>query len=113
MSGSFFDGIEELLAGAGVPLMLSIFASIARFTRYGWLSLRHFLCSLITSIFVGQIVFWGLSYWPLDAAVDAAIVSISAYMGGSLLDLMVYRVKKEIRIGGPKLGTKPEEKTDE
>lgn len=93
---SFFEGLSTLFAGAGVPLLLSLMASAVRFSRYGWRDWRHFFASLLMSIFVGQIVFWGLQYAGLDAQVEAAIVSISAYMGGSLLDALVYRVRHEI-----------------
>ena len=99
-SNDFFTGLSELFAGAGVPLLLSLCASCVRFSKYGWQSWRHFLASLLTSIFVGQTVFWGLTYFNLDAPVAAAIVSISAYMGGSLLDAVVYRVGYEIRSHG-------------
>lgn len=97
---SFLSGVSELFAGAGIPLLLSLAASFVRFSRYGWQSWRHFIASLFTSIFVGQVVFWGLDFFSLEPSVDAAIVSLSAYMGGSLIDAVVFRIGREIRDGG-------------
>jgi len=97
----FWGNLSELFAGAGVPLLLSLAASLVRFLKFGWQSWRHFFASLTTSIFVGQVVFWGLDYFKLEPSVEAAIVSLSAYMGGSLLDAVVFRVGREIReVGG-------------
>ena len=113
MTSNLFEGFEELIAGAGVPFMLSLVASIARCVRYGWRSLRHLLVSVTTSIFIGQVVFWGLSWWPdMSMQIKAAIVSLSAYMGGSLLDAVFFRVKKEIREGGRILHRPPERPQD-
>ena len=99
-NGGFFEGLSEIIAGAGVPLLLSLGASAVRFVKSGWRGCRHFAASLLTSIFVGQVVFWGLDYFHWSPQVQAAIVSLSAYMGGSLLDALVFRVKHEIRDGG-------------
>ena len=97
----FWGNLSELFAGAGVPLLLSLAASLVRFLKFGWQSWRHFFASLTTSIFVGQVVFWGLDYFGLQPSVEAAIISLSAYMGGSLLDAVVFRVGREIReVGG-------------
>lgn len=97
----FWGNLGELFAGAGVPLLLSLAASLVRFLKFGWQSWHHFFSSLFTSIFVGQVVYWGLSYFDLEPSVDAAIISLSAYMGGSLLDAVVFRVRSEIReVGG-------------
>ena len=95
----FWGNLSELFAGAGVPLLLSLAASVVRFMKLGWQDWRHFMASLTTSIFVGQVVFWGLDWFHFCPTVDAAIVSLSAYMGGSLLDAVFYRVRKEIREG--------------
>ena len=105
MTEHFFDGISELIAGAAVPLILSISASVVRIVRYGWHSWRHMVASVTTSIFVGQVVFWGLKYFDLDASVAAAIVSVSAYMGGSLLDAVFCRVQQEIKTRQLPIGT--------
>jgi len=93
----FWGNLSELFAGAGVPLLLSLAASLVRFLKFGWQSWRHFFASLTTSLFVGQTVFWGLDYFGFNPQVEAAIISLSAYMGGSLLDAVVFRVGREIR----------------
>lgn len=65
--------------------------------RYGWKGIRHFAVSLTTSVFVGVTVFWGLDCLNLPPTVDASIVSVSAYMSGTLLDTFVFKVRKTIR----------------
>ena len=91
------QGVSELIVGIFVPIILSLVSTAVRLLRYGWKGVRHFLTSLITSVFVGVTVFWGLDSIDLSPTVDASIVSISAYMSGSLLDTFVFKVRKTIR----------------
>ena len=95
--GTAFQGMSELIVGIVVPLLLGIISTIVRLLRYGWRGLRHFAASLITSVFVGVTVFWGLDYANLPPTVDASIISVCAYMSGSLLDTFVFKVRKTIR----------------
>ena len=94
------SGYEDLVVGAGIPLLLSMFATLVRTMRYGHYLWRTVICNLITSIFVGQLVFWGLDYYSeMSLSVKAAIVLASAYCGSGFLDAMYYRVRKVIRDG--------------
>ncbi len=99
MAVNFFSGMGELLDGIGVPIVLSLTASFVRILRFGWVSTKRQLSSVTSSLFVGQVVFWGLSYWDVDQTVKAALVSISAYMGHALLDTIILRLKHDIENG--------------
>ena len=104
MTGSAFDGLADIVGGIAAPLLLSAVSTCVRVARYGWKGLRHFVASLLTSTFTGVVVFWGLDYFDLSPTVDAAIISVCAYMGGSLLDTFAFRVRQVVAHGnlGPK-----------
>ena len=94
------SGYEELIEGAGIPLLLSMFATLVRTIRFGHYFWRTVIGNLITSIFVGQFVFWGLDYYSdLSMSVKAALVLAAAYCGSGFLDALYYRVRKVIREG--------------
>ena len=104
MTGSAFDGLADIVGCIVVPLILSSVSTCVRVARYGWKGVRNFVASLLTSTFTGVVVFWGLDYFDLPPTVDAAIISVCAYMGGSLLDTFAFRVKQVVAHGnlGPK-----------
>ena len=91
------QGAQELIVGIFTPIILSAVSTAVRLLRYGWKGLRHFAASLTTSAFVGVIVFWGLDYLDFSPTVDASIVSISAYMSGTLLDTFVFKIQETIK----------------
>lgn len=99
MQVSAFDGLADIVGGIAVPLLLSAVSTCVRISRYGWKGARHLGASLLTSTFTGVIVFWGLDYFGFSPTVDAAIISVSAYMGGSLLDNVVFRVRQVVAHG--------------
>ena len=99
MTGSAFDGLADIVGGIVVPLLLSSVSTCVRISRYGWKGARHFVASLVTSIFTGVVVFWGLDYFDLSPTVVASITSVSAYMGGSLLDTFAFRVRQVVAHG--------------
>ncbi|WP_165177412.1 phage holin family protein [Desulfovibrio sp. ZJ369] len=99
MPGSVFDGLADIVAGIVVPLLLSAVATCVRLSRFGWKGVRHLMASLFASTFTGVIVFWGLDYFDLSPTVDAAIISVCAYMGGSLLDAFAFRARQVVAHG--------------
>lgn len=105
---AFCNGLSGLLNGLGVPLVIGFVSSFVRITRFGWRSWRQFAVSAIVSCFVGVMVYWGLDYVNLPPTVDAAIIAISSYMGGNLLDAIQARAIKDIRTG-KRPGPQPEE----
>jgi len=96
-NGTALQGAQELVVGIFVPFILSVVSTCVRLMRYGWKGVRHLAVSLTTSVFVGVTVFWGLDCANLPPTVDASIVSISAYMSGTLLDTFVFKIRKTIR----------------
>ena len=102
------DGFGPLVQGIAVPLVLGIAATFTRLCRMGWHSWRQFLSSCIVSCFVSILAFWGLDYLELPPTVDAAIIGVSAYMGGSLLDIVVFRIRKTVE-HEPHFHNRPEE----
>ena len=90
------DGFGPLLQGIAVPLVLGIAATMTRLCRFGWRSWTQFFSSCFVACFVSVLAFWGLDYFDLAPTVDAAIIGMSAYMGGSLLDIFVFRIKKTV-----------------
>ena len=90
------EGFAPLMQGIAVPLVLGIAATFTRLCRLGWHSWKQFASSCIVSCFVSILAFWGLDYLDLSPTVDAAIIGVSAYMGGSLLDIIVFKVRNTI-----------------
>lgn len=100
-SVSFFTGMGELVAGAGIPLLLSLVASGVRMLKTGWRGWRRGGSNLALSIFCGQVVWWGLDYCQdLPTTVKAAATLFAAFSATWLLDTLAYRLRKDIREGG-------------
>lgn len=87
----------ELLAASAGPAVLGVMASIVRHARYGWKGVRHFVAGILTSVFTSVITGLLLDMYDLPASVVMAIVGMSAYSGGTLLDAILWRADKEIR----------------
>lgn len=98
-AGAFFDGLGPLLQGLAVPLVLGIAATMTRISKSGWHSWTQFASSCCVSCFTAVLAYWGLDYLDLAPTVDAAIVGVSAYMGGSLLDTVVFRIRNTVGSG--------------
>lgn len=98
-SPDLMKGWEEIAVGVGTPILLSSIATVVRIMRYGWKGVKHFIASVSTSIFVGVLVSWSLDYFELKGTVCAAIISLCAYMSGTLLDSLVFRAKKVVQEG--------------
>ena len=90
------DGFGPLLQGIAVPLCLAVAATFVKISRIGWQSWAQMVSSLIVSSFVAIIVYWGLDYFEWPPTVDAAIIGMSAYMGGNMLDIFVFRIRKTV-----------------
>jgi len=90
------EGFEPLLQGIAVPLVLGIAATFTRLCRLGWHSWKQFFSSCSVSCFVSILAYWGLDYLDLAPTVDAAIIGVSAYMGGSLLDIIVFKIRTTV-----------------
>lgn len=87
----------EILATAIGPAILGIVASVVRQARYGWKGFRHFMAGLTMSVFTAVITGLLLEMYDMPATAVTAIVGMSAYSGGTLLDALLWRADKEIR----------------
>ena len=102
-----FSGLKDICGGVAVPILLGIVSSFVRVSRFGIRSWGQFVSSVTASCFVAVLVHWGLDYAGFAPTVDAAIIGISSYMGGSLLDAVQSRVLREVKHGEKK----PQENT--
>lgn len=98
--------LKDLCGGVAVPIFLGIVSSAVRASRFGLRSWGQFFSSVTASCFVAVLIHWGLDYARFAPTVDAAIIGIGSYMGGSLLDAVQTRVLREV-VHGEK---KPQEK---
>lgn len=96
---SFWDGFNQLFAGGGIPLCISLIASGVRYLRTGFKTVRYHIASLSTSIFVGQIVFWFAIHHELDVFYTAALVGVCAYGSNTLIDAAIHRLRREVGEG--------------
>ncbi|MCR5564011.1 MAG: phage holin family protein [Desulfovibrio sp.] len=90
------DGFGPLLQGIAVPLCLAVAATFVKISRIGWHSWTQLFSSLLVSSFVAVLVYWGLDYFEWPPTVDAAIIGMSAYMGGNMLDTFVFKIRKTV-----------------
>ena len=96
---AFFAGGEALVRGLAWPMIIGSCAAVVRAWRFGWKDWRHLVASSLVSVFVAVLTFWALDYLDLEPTIDAAIIGLSSYLGGSILDALTYRVTTEIRTG--------------
>lgn len=94
---SHLQQLVELAATTLIPAALGIAASAARVSRYGWKGMRHFIGSTTISVFTGVLAGWLMDLVDVPATVTAAVISICAYSGGSILDAVIWRAHREIR----------------
>ena len=90
------DDLLDLLRGLLLPVVIGITACFVRLARFGVRSWRQLAASLSTACFVAVLVHWGLDLLDLPATVDAAIVGLTSYMGGSLLDAAQEKAVKAV-----------------
>lgn len=97
---SMWTGMKELMIGLSVPLLIGAIAGFMNLLRRGGnLTWWQRLISLMTSVFVAVLTFWGLDCMDFPPTVDTAIIGGLAYMGGSFLDAVQSRTLREVRHG--------------
>lgn len=90
------DGFGPLLQGIAVPLCLAVAATFVKISRIGWQSWAQLFSSLVVSAFVAVLVYWGLDYFDWPPTVDACIIGVCSYTGGSLLDSIVFKIRRTV-----------------
>ena len=92
--------MKDLMTGLSVPLVIGAIAGFVNLLRRGGnLTWGQRLVSLMTSVFVAVLTFWGLDCMNFPPTVDTAISGGLAYMGGSFLDAVQSRTLTEVRHG--------------
>ncbi|CAK7067583.1 MAG: hypothetical protein DELT_01716 [Desulfovibrio sp.] len=90
------DEFKNIFEGLGVPLLLSMFGGIAKALREGVRSCRQFAASMVVSGFAGVIVHLLIQDMAFSASVKAALVGLSGYSSGIILDALAARLKRGI-----------------
>lgn len=99
-----FDELREVFAGILLPLILGAAGCFVRAMRFGVKGWRQLFSSLTASCFAAVLVYWGLDLLSFPPTVDAAIVGMSGYMGGMLLDAFHARALQEVDGGEMRRG---------
>ena len=88
------DDFRQFMEGIAVPLVMAIFGGVTRVFRDGFRSWRHFAGAMFVSGFAGVVVHLLIADLPVSATTKAAIVAISGYSGGMMLDILTSRVQR-------------------
>ena len=84
----------KLVNGIGFPIAIGIVATFVRMNRFGVrYSWAQWVTAILTSSFIAVLTYWSLDYLDLQPTVDAAIVGVASYMGTSILDAFMSRVR--------------------
>lgn len=83
-----YSEFRELLEALTAPAILAVFGGIARACRYGVKSWRQFCGSIVVSAFTGVLVHLMIQESGFSTSTQAAIVAVSGYSGGSILDVI-------------------------
>lgn len=87
-----YPSIKEIIETLWIPTVLSLFGGFVRLIRFGVKGWKAFLGSLLCSAFAGIIVHWSLKGRGLDVELVSAIIAVSGYCGGILLDSLQARL---------------------
>jgi hypothetical protein len=79
------------------PVTLAAFGGIARACRHGARSWRQFCGSMVVSGFSGVVVHLLIRESSLSASLQAAIVAVSGYSGGAVLDAFASTLINKIK----------------
>ncbi|MDL2307273.1 phage holin family protein [Desulfovibrio sp. OttesenSCG-928-C06] len=99
--------MKNFIEGLTVPLLLALFGGAARAVRFGVRSWRQFAAALMVSGFAGVIVHLLIQDASMSESVKAALVGLSGYSGGMILDALATRLQKGVERLDFKLGERP------
>lgn len=89
--------LKELAEGLSSTLLLSALGALARACRSGCSSWKAFLSGLAVSAFAGVVTQLMLEDLALSSSLKSALIAISGYSGGAILDAFSGRVLDKIR----------------
>ena len=94
--------LKNLLEAVAMPMLLAVFGGLARVARFGVPSWKQFLSAIVLSAFTGVLVSLLMQDLSWSDAIKSAIIAISGYSGGIILDALVDRVVKGVQaLPGP------------
>ena len=79
-----------------MPLLLSLAGGIAKAFQEGFKSWRQFVGSIVVSGFAGIIVHLLIQDVDLSSNFKAALVGLSGYSGGAILDALAGRLQRGV-----------------
>lgn len=96
------NDIKSFLEATMMPMLLAVFGGLARSARFGVTSWKQFLSAIVLSAFTGVLVSLLMQDLTWSESVKSAIIAISGYSGGIILDALVDRVVKGVaQLPGP------------
>ena len=96
------NDLKAFLEAVTMPMLLAVFGGLARSARFGVTSWKQFLSAIVLSAFTGVLVSLLMQDLALSPSVKSAIIAISGYSGGVILDALVARVVKGVaELPGP------------
>lgn len=94
--------LKAFMEAVILPMLLAIFGGLARLARFGVTSWKQFLSAIVLSAFTGVLVSLLMQELAWPESVKSAIIAISGYSGGVILDALVDRVVKGVaELPGP------------
>ena len=94
----WLQNVTDWLSKSAGPLALAMAGATVQCLRGPWRGWRNFLVSNATAAFGGVCVMLILPHY-VDYDVAAGLAGIVGYSGGSLIDAMLDRAKREIESG--------------
>ena len=93
---------KNMLEAVAMPMFLAVFGGLARVARFGVPSWKQFLSAIVLSAFTGVLVSLLMQDLAWSPSIKSAIIAISGYSGGIILDALVDRVVKGVaELPGP------------
>ena len=96
------NNLKSFLEAMTMPMLLAVFGGLARSARFGITSWKQFLSAVVLSAFTGVLVSLLMEDLALSPSIKSAIIAISGYSGGIILDALVDRVVRGVaQLPGP------------
>lgn len=87
---------KEVMETLWLPFCLSMMGFVVRMVRTGVASWRAFISSLFCSAFAGIIAHWFLAGSGINTQIASAVIAMSGYCGGALIDAVSGRILREV-----------------
>ena len=100
-----FQGMESLLVGLVLPVILSFVASLVQVALRGWRGFRNYMANYCLSFFMAVITHWILLNYAISGEYKAILISAAALISNDVLSYLTSRnfVSSILRIIGKKI----------